>query len=149
MAVPWPVPFEQGVIQRLMSAVATICVDALGWFGIPAVQHGNVIEVSSGVVGVEEACSGVRSLQTTLMAALFLGELLRFGIARRFVLLGSGLVLAFVCNAGISILPDDVADMAAFQVNTSYFAPSIVATLMASSGVRPASTSSSSSRWFE
>ena len=100
VAVPWPVPFEQGVIQRLMSAVATICVDALGWFGIPAVQHGNVIEVSSGVVGVEEACSGVRSLQTTLMAALFLGELLRFGSARRFILLGSGLVLAFVCNAG-------------------------------------------------
>ena len=100
VAVPWPVPFEQGVIQRLMSAVATICVDALGWAGIPATQHGNVIEVSSGVVGVEEACSGVRSLQTTLMAALFLGELFRFGWARRLILLGGGLVLAFVCNAG-------------------------------------------------
>ena len=100
VAVPWPVPFEQSVIQRLMSAVATICVDALGWFGIPAVQHGNVIEVSSGVVGVEEACSGVRSLQTTLMAALFLGELFRFGMARRLILLGSGLALAFLCNAG-------------------------------------------------
>ena len=100
VAVPWPVPFEQSVIQRLMRAVATICVDALGWFGIPATQHGNVIEVSSGVVGVEEACSGVRSLQTTLMAALFLGELFRFGAMRRLILLGSGLVLAFVCNAG-------------------------------------------------
>ena len=100
VAVPWPVPFEQGVIQRLTQAVATICVDALGWFGIPATQHGNVIEVSSGVVGVEEACSGVRSLQTTLMAALFLGELFRFGRARRAVLLGGGLVLAFVGNAG-------------------------------------------------
>ena len=100
VAVPWPVPFEQAVIQRLMRAVATICVDALGWFGIPAVQHGNVIEVSGGVVGVEEACSGVRSLQTTLMAALFLGELFRFGAGRRLALLGSGLALAFVCNAG-------------------------------------------------
>ena len=100
VAVPWPVPFEQGVIQRLMSTVAAICVDALGWFGIPATQHGNVIEVSTGVVGVEEACSGVRSLQTTLMAALFLGELFRFGAMRRLILLGSGLALAFVCNAG-------------------------------------------------
>lgn len=100
VAVPWPVPFEQSVVQKLMRAVATICVDALGWAGIPAVQHGNVIEVSTGVVGVEEACSGVRSLQTTLMAALFLGELFRFSLARRLALLGSGLALAFVCNAG-------------------------------------------------
>ena len=29
--------------------------------GHPAVQHGNVIQISSGSVGVEEACSGVRS----------------------------------------------------------------------------------------
>ena len=100
VAVPWPVPFEQSVVQRLMRAVATICVDALGWAGIPAVQHGNVIEVSTGMVGVEEACSGVRSLQTTLMAALFLGELFRFGVARRFVLIVGGLILAFLCNAG-------------------------------------------------
>ena len=100
VAVPWPMAFEQSVVQTLMRTVATICVEALGWAGIAAVQHGNVIEVSTGVVGVEEACSGVRSLQTTLMAALFLGELFRFGLARRFFLLGGGLALAFVCNAG-------------------------------------------------
>ena len=100
VAVPWPMAFEQSVVQALMRTVATICVEALGWAGIAAEQHGNVIEVSTGVVGVEEACSGVRSLQTTLMAALFLGELFRFGGARRLALIGGGLALAFVCNAG-------------------------------------------------
>ncbi|MEA3186575.1 MAG: hypothetical protein QOD99_405 [Chthoniobacter sp.] len=104
VAVPWPVPFEQSVIQRLMHAVATICVEALSWFGIPAAQHGNVIQIGNGVVGVEEACSGVRSLQTTLMAALFLGELLRFNFARRAALIGAGLLLAFGCNAGRAFL---------------------------------------------
>ncbi len=99
VAVPWPVPLEQSLVQWLMSSVTAICVEALSWAGIPAKQIGNVIQISTGKVGVEEACSGVRSLQTTLMIALFMGELLRFGIVRRIVLLAGGLGVAFVCNA--------------------------------------------------
>ena len=100
VAVPWPVPLEQSLVQWLMRSVTSICVEALSWFAIPAVQSGNVIQIATGKVGVEEACSGVRSLQTTLMIALFMGELLRFGIVRRLVLLLGGLGVAFVCNAG-------------------------------------------------
>ncbi|MGB8168554.1 MAG: exosortase/archaeosortase family protein [Chthoniobacteraceae bacterium] len=98
IAVPWPVPLEQILVQGLMRLVARICVEALSFFAIPAVQHGNVIEIATGKVGVEEACSGVRSLQTTLMASLFLGELFRFTVIRRILLLVSGLFLAFACN---------------------------------------------------
>ncbi len=99
VAVPWPVPLEQSLIQWLMRSVTEICVEALSWVGIPAIQKGNVIEISTGRVGVEEACSGVRSLQTTLMIALFMGELLRFRLLRRAVLLVGALVVAFICNA--------------------------------------------------
>lgn len=99
VAVPWPVPLEQSLIQWLMRSVTGICVEALSWAGIPAVQNGNVIQIGTGRVGVEEACSGVRSLQTTLMIALFMGELLRFRIVRRVILLAGGLGVAFVCNA--------------------------------------------------
>ena len=100
VAVPWPVPVEQPLVQLLMRSVTQICVEALSWAGIPAIQSGNVIQISPTVkVGVEEACSGVRSLQTTLMIALFMGELLRFGILRRLLLLVGGLFVAFVCNA--------------------------------------------------
>lgn len=102
IAVPWPVPLEQLLVQGLMRLVASICVEALSFFAIPAVQHGNVIEIATGKVGVEEACSGVRSLQTTLMASLFLGELFRFPVFRRVVLLAGGLFLAFACNLGRS-----------------------------------------------
>jgi exosortase len=98
IAVPWPVPLEKLLIQGLMRVVANICVEALSFFAIPAVQHGNVIEIATGKVGIEEACSGVRSLQTTLMAALFLGELFRFTVLRRALLLVGGLFLAFACN---------------------------------------------------
>ena len=100
VAVPWPVPLEQAVVQKLMRCVASLCVEALSWWGTPAVQHGNVIQISAGSVGVEEACSGVRSLQTTLMIALFLGELFRFALWRRLVLLVTGMALAFACNVG-------------------------------------------------
>jgi len=75
IAVPWPMHFEQVVTQNLMRAVTVINVSLLNVAGIPALQHGNVIEVGSGLIGIEEACSGVRSLQATLMISLFLGEL--------------------------------------------------------------------------
>jgi exosortase len=98
VAVPWPVQFEQIVTQSLMRAVTTVNVSALNILGIPALQHGNVIEVASGLIGIEEACSGVRSLQATLMISLFLGELYSFNAARRLILVLAGALLAFVCN---------------------------------------------------
>ena len=98
VAVPWPVRIEQVVIQDLMRAVTALNVIFLQLAGVPALQHGNVIEVGSGFVGIEEACSGVRSLQATLMISLFLGELYFFTAIRRIALVIIGAGLAFVCN---------------------------------------------------
>jgi exosortase len=98
VAVPWPVRIEQIVIQDLMRAVTAINVVFLQLVGIPALQHGNVIEVGSGFIGIEEACSGVRSLQAALMISLFLGELYSFTVVRRVALVVIGAFLAFVCN---------------------------------------------------
>lgn len=98
IAVPWPTQFEQAIIQNLMRAVTAINVAFLNLAGIPALRHGNVVEVGSGLIGIEEACSGVRSLQATLMISLFLGDLYAFTIRRRVLLVIAGAVLAFVCN---------------------------------------------------
>ena len=98
VAVPWPVRIEQVVIQDLMRIVAAINVTFLQLAGVPALQHGNVIEVGTGFIGIEEACSGVRSLQATLMVSLFLGELYYFTASRRVILIVIGTLLAFVCN---------------------------------------------------
>src|SRR5690242_17912440 len=98
VAVPWPVRLEQLVIQDLMRAVTAINVIFLQLAGIPALQHGNVIEVGTGFIGIEEACSGVRSIQATLMISLFLGELYSFTASRRLLLVVIGAALAFVCN---------------------------------------------------
>jgi len=98
VAVPWPVQIEQRIIQGLMQAVTALNVFGLHLAGIPALQHGNVIEVGSGLIGIEEACSGVRSLQATLMISLFLGELYSFAAPARCLLVAAGALLAFVCN---------------------------------------------------
>ena len=98
IAVPWPMGFEQGIIQGLMRFVAGLTVEVAGLLDIPAVQHGNLIEVGTGIVGIDEACSGVRSLQSALMLSLFLGEMYRFFWVRRAVLIGASLFFVLLAN---------------------------------------------------
>src|SRR5262249_30213157 len=92
IAVPLPILVEQCLIQSLARFVTFVTAEAVHLSGIPAFQHGNIIEISTGVVGVEEACSGIRSLQSGLLAALFLGELYRLSPVRRVGLVGLGVV---------------------------------------------------------
>ncbi len=98
VAVVWPFRVEHSVIQGLSRAVSVSTVEVLGWLGLPALQRGNVIEISGGVVGINEACSGIRSFQSSLMGALFFGELFRLNRTRRVVLLLVGITLAFGFN---------------------------------------------------
>jgi exosortase len=100
VAVPWPVPVEQSIIQGLMRGIAAVTVEMAGLLNIPAMQYGNVIQISSGLVGIDEACSGVRSLQTTLFVSLFLGELYRFSARRRVGLTLASFGLALAGNVG-------------------------------------------------
>ena len=74
VSVPWPTLIEYPLIQTLTRMDVSATCDLVGWFGIPAVPHGNVIEVATGMVGIDEACSGIRSFQASLMISLFLGE---------------------------------------------------------------------------
>lgn len=97
-AVPWPTSVEFKVILPLMQMDAATAVEILNWSGIPAIQHQNIIELPHGTVGVDEACSGIRSLQTCLMIALFVGEWLRLGWIRRLVLLAAAMGLTYACN---------------------------------------------------
>ena len=98
VAIPWPSGLEQAVVQSLMRGAAAIASECMTMLGIPAVAQGNVINLRGQLVGVNEACSGIRSLQTTLMAGLFLGELSRLSVGRRLMLLTGGIVMALVAN---------------------------------------------------
>lgn len=105
VAVPWPSLIEQPLIQHFTRMDTSITTELLGWFGIPSMPHGNVIEVATGVVGVDEACSGIRSFQATLMLSLFLGEYYRLSVLRRSALCLSGFALSLLFNlARMSLL---------------------------------------------
>ncbi len=109
VAVPWSSGLENFLIQFLTRWNVSATVEVLGWFNIPALSHGNVIEVSAGSVGVDDACSGIRSLQATLMIALFFGDFFRLRFARRLVCILAGFALAFLFNVGRTTLLSFVA----------------------------------------
>jgi exosortase len=96
--LPWPTRVEQWVMQHLVHFNVQWVIHTLGILGIPALARGNLLELEVGGVGVDEACSGIRSLQATLVAALFLGELGRLPAGRRLKLLGASLAVAMATN---------------------------------------------------
>jgi exosortase len=98
IALPMPSFIYNPVVNGLQAKVATVNVEILNLVGIPARQVGSLIELPNGTVGVNEACSGIRSLQSTIMATLFIGYLT---LKRRFLqgtLLGIGILLAIFGN---------------------------------------------------
>jgi len=119
------------VTQSLMRLNVGTTIELLGLFDIPALQHGNVIEVGTGVVGIEEACSGIRSLQATLMISLFLGEICRLTILRRRLLVVAGFVLSFVFNVGRTSLLTGIASAKGVGAIASWHDPVGIAILVA------------------
>lgn len=84
-AALWPLssPIPPGTYSRLTSAlqlwVSGGVMHALGLLGVAARREGNIIELARGTVGIEEACSGVRSL----VSCVFAGILFSAALTRR------------------------------------------------------------------
>lgn len=98
VAIPWPTLAEELWIQGLRDSVTHFAVEALNWTGAPAVQRGTVIELGNGLVGVDEACSGIQSFQASLMVSLFLGELFELKWLWRTPLIVFSLFWAYLLN---------------------------------------------------
>jgi len=97
-AVPWPRPQEAAIMMKLMGGNAELAAEGLRWCGYEALVRGNLVTLPAGTVGVDEACSGVRSLQGAIMISLFLGELWRLSWPRRGVLFLAALGVALGTN---------------------------------------------------
>ncbi len=79
-----------------MRIVANVAAETAMLLGIPAQVEGNLIRVSAGLLGLNEACSGIRSLQTSLMIGLLFGELKRLSFLRRVALVIGAVVIALL-----------------------------------------------------
>lgn len=98
LAIPWPTFIELSIIRQFSIWIAAITGEILLLLGIFAQVQGRIIALANGAVGVEEACSGLRSLQASLMVGLAVGEHFWLGKYRRLFLLAISILGAFILN---------------------------------------------------
>jgi len=103
-AVPWPTLIENTIVRGLTSSVSFLTAEILGWLGVPALLYGNIIEVSEGRVAIEEGCSGIRSIQVSLMLALFFGQVHELSCARRVLCVVGAATLSLLTNLMRTVL---------------------------------------------
>jgi len=98
LALPVPETIYYPFVSGLQSKVAALNVELLNLTGVPAERLGNAIRLPACVVGIDEACSGIRSLQSTVMATLFIGYLTLRKRSLQAALFGLGILLALGGN---------------------------------------------------
>ena len=95
-------PIPPGTYTRLTLGLQLMVTEnvlrALHVLGIAAVRHGNILELSSASVGIEEACSGVRSLISCVFAGLFFSASLVRRPSSRALLVALSVPLALAMN---------------------------------------------------
>ena len=123
-------PLPNGTYARLtiglQGGVTGAVLQTLHLLAIPARQHGNVIELATTTVGIEEACSGIRSLLSCIFAGFFFAawQLRRPG--RRLVLLLAAPLLAlgmnFIRSLILTLLANAGRDISGFWHDATGFA---------------------------
>ncbi len=96
--VPWPRSVETLISDSLMKGTAWATVEILCLAGIPSIQSGNLVHIETGVIDIDEACSGLRSLQAMVMVSIFLGELFRLRLGARVALSVIALIITVFAN---------------------------------------------------
>lgn len=97
-AAPWLSFIEKRVTLGLMEDVAGIVTEILHLCGIQAIARGTLIDMRPGTLGIAEACSGIRSLQSGLMYAFAVGELFLLSGGRRALLVVLTVFSGFILN---------------------------------------------------
>lgn len=103
VALPLPTAIYNPVVTTLQALIVSIDVAILSLIGIPAQRIGNLIQLPAGMLGVDEACSGIRSLQSTIMATLFIGYLSLKSRTLQVILFFAGITFAVIGNIARSL----------------------------------------------
>jgi exosortase/archaeosortase family protein len=100
-AIPFPFFFEYRLIAFLKELTATCSLEILHLGGIAVFREAqDLIALKHTVLGIEDGCTGIRSLHLCLAAALFWGELHRLNLRTR-----TCLVLGAACWAvGVNVI---------------------------------------------
>jgi exosortase/archaeosortase family protein len=74
--IPWPYRIETSIIQEFTVVVSEVACNVLVFFGYPFELSGNSLTMGAVQIGVNEACSGIRSLQALFMMTIFASSVL-------------------------------------------------------------------------
>lgn len=96
--LPLPSLVESSVVLPIREAMARVVAELCNLLGYPALASGTSLRLGHGWIGIEEACSGIRSLQACVLFALFFGEWFRYGWRRRSGLVVLGILAAIGGN---------------------------------------------------
>lgn len=101
--IPWPFRLEVFLVQTLTGIVVDFSVAGLHFIGYPVEVAGNSLRLGELQIGVNEACSGIRSLQALFMVSLFLGSLFGQSTLRRLLVIVVLPVIVIIVNTGRAI----------------------------------------------
>jgi exosortase len=108
--VPMPVIVYNQLAQPLQLFASAVSTQIARLAGVSIFQEGNVIQLATTTLGVEEACSGLRSLSALVVMALLLGFLVCTRKLTRVLLLVLAVPIAIFVNvlrvSGTAILAD-------------------------------------------
>lgn len=104
LSLPLPPGTYARITLQLQLGVTEAVLTSLHWLGIPASRVGNIIELGHTSVGVEDACSGIRSLLSCVYAGVFLSATLVSRTRNRVLVLLLAPVLAVGMNFARSLL---------------------------------------------
>ena len=126
LAAPLPTGTYARLTIGLQGWVTGSVLQTLHIFGVPARQHGNVIELATTSVGVAEACSGIRSLLSCIYAGCFFAAWQLRRPARRLLLVVVAALLALGMNLVrsliLTLLANAGKDISGFWHDTTGFA---------------------------
>jgi len=97
-AVPIPELLANRVVIPLKMLVTKLSVIWLHIVRIPVEQHGNVLHLSNAVLGVADACSGIRSLWVLMAMAAMLGYISKCNKLKILLLCGISVPVAILGN---------------------------------------------------
>lgn len=98
LSVPMFNAVQHAISTFLMNKVAIIVFQTFDLLGFAIIQEGSILKLPNGDVGVEDACSGIRSLTACLFAGSFLGAVYFEQLWKKVFMVGTAMLFAFINN---------------------------------------------------
>ena len=96
--IPLPAIVYQAIAFKLQLLVSWASAELIPLAGVAVYRNGNILEVSSGPLSVEEACSGMRSIMALLALSSLFAYLVYRSRVKQWIIVALALPVAVVTN---------------------------------------------------